>query len=121
MGFYQKVLIAPISSSLNKFKYHFGWKMLDLSLLTSGAGFRGVDYEKDGVTVKSIDWSRANNIWSLKTALPQYTGDVVRYWNMTVNDWLTFYVFYRIDDAAVPLFLVKSQGAKGAKVLVARI
>ena len=93
--------------------------MLDLSLLTSGAGFSGVDYEADGKTVRRIRWDRANNIWSLKTAFPQSTADVVRHWNMTVNDWLTFYVFYRIDY--VPQFLVNLQGAKGAKVLITRI
>ena len=35
-----KIFWCPFSSFLNKFKYHFGWKMLDLSLITSGAGFR---------------------------------------------------------------------------------
>lgn len=93
--------------------------MLDLCLLTSGAGFSGVDYEADGKTIRKIHWERANNIWSIKTALPQSTSDVVRYWNMTVNNWLTFYVFYRIEY--VPSFLVKLQGEKGSKVLITRI
>merc|ERR1712154_597237 len=42
-----------------------------------------------------------------------------RHWNMTVNTWLTFYVFYRIQN--VPGFLVTLQGEKGAKVLMTRI
>ena len=93
--------------------------MLDLSLMTSGAGFSEVIYESDGKTVKEIKWYRANNIRSLKTAFPQYTGDVVRNWNMTVNDWLTYYVFYRIEY--VPKFLITLQGEKGAKVLMTRV
>merc|ERR1712157_91898 len=74
-SFVFKILVCPISSFLHKFKYHFGWKMLDLSLITSGAGFSGVEYaDADGQIVKEIKWERANNIWSLKTAFPQYTG-----------------------------------------------
>ncbi len=115
---WQKLLFVPISPFLHKFKYHFGWKMLDLSLITSGAGFSGVDYDVDG-SVKRIKWDRANNIWSLRTAFPNYTGHVVRYWNMTVNNWLTFYVFYRIDF--VPGFLTVFLGEKGGKVLMTRI
>eukprot|EP01084_Bolivina_argentea_P115626 205591_1 len=117
--FSQKFVFVPLSATLNKFKYHFGWKMLDLSLITSGAGFSGVEYYDDGISVKKIKWDRANNIWSLKTAFPQYTGHVVRYWNMTVNNWLTFYVFYRIQT--VPKFLITLQGEKGGKILMTRI
>ena len=117
--FWMQFIWIPFTSFLNKFKYHFGWKMLDLSLMTSGAGFSEVIYESDGKTVKDIKWYRANNIRSLKTAFPQYTGDVVRNWNMTVNDWLTYYVFYRIEY--VPKFLITLQGEKGAKVLMTRV
>merc|ERR1712228_104632 len=39
--------------------------------------------------------------------------------NMTVNNWLTFYIFYRIET--VPKFLIALQGEKGAKVLITRI
>ena len=117
--FWKKAFMVPTSAFLNKFKYHFGWKMLDLSLITSGAGFSGVEYENDGKTVKEIKWERANNIWSLKTAFPQYTGHVVRYWNMTVNNWLTYYIFYRVQY--VPKFMIMLQGEKGSKVLITRI
>jgi len=79
--------------------------MLDLSLLTSGAGFSGCD--ANGLP----KYERANNIWSMRTAFPQSTSDVVRYWNMTVNEWLTFYIFYRLD----------SIDSKASKVILTRI
>eukprot|EP01084_Bolivina_argentea_P187511 322974_1 len=116
---WEKMYVLPVTVFLNKFKYHFGWQMLDLSLITSGAGFSGVEYEKDGVTVKEVQWTRANNICSAKTALPQCSGDIVRYWNITVNNWLTYYVFYRVDR--VPWLLHKLFGKRGAKVMITRI
>jgi len=118
--FWSMLYIVPLSSWFNKFKYHFGWKMLDLSLLTSGAGFSGVDYEADGKTVRKIEWGRANNIWSIKTAFPQNTADVVRHWNMTVNNWLTYYIFFRIESVP-PLLKMLGGGEKGGKVLITRI
>eukprot|EP00485_Elphidium_margaritaceum_P002535 CAMPEP_0202694682 /NCGR_PEP_ID=MMETSP1385-20130828/8482_1 /ASSEMBLY_ACC=CAM_ASM_000861 /TAXON_ID=933848 /ORGANISM="Elphidium margaritaceum" /LENGTH=522 /DNA_ID=CAMNT_0049350575 /DNA_START=20 /DNA_END=1588 /DNA_ORIENTATION=+ len=116
--FWKQFWIVPLTSFLNKFKYHFAWKVLDLSMMTSGAGFSSVEYNADG-TVRRTQWYRANNIRSLKTAFPQYTGDVVRNWNMTVNDWLTFYVFYRITST--PTWLRRLQGKKGSKVIVTRM
>ena len=73
MPLLQRLFYPGVVGFFTKFKYHFGWKCLDLSCLTSAAAFTGVEYSKDGKVIQ-IFWDRARNINSLKTAFPQNTG-----------------------------------------------
>ena len=58
--------------------------MLDLACLTSGSAFSNVIYDENG-KIQKINWDRARNMNSFKTALPTNTAEVVRNWNMTVK------------------------------------
>jgi len=100
-----------------KFKYHFGWKCLDLSALTSSCAFTTVIYNKD--ETYQIIWNRARNINSIPAMFPQSTTDIVRNWNMTINDWLTNYVFYRVMPPKPIQKLVGNE--YNAKLLITRI
>lgn len=115
---FKKWYFVTLAVFFMKFKYHFGWKCLDLSCLTSGGAFSGVIYDSKNGNIIKIEWNRARNINSFSTALPNETAMVVRNWNMTVNDWLTNYVFAR---AVAPKFLQKSMGDFGSKVLITRL
>lgn len=113
----KRLCIISMYGYVSQFKYHVGWNMLDLATITSGAAFSGVDYDENEKIVE-IYWKNAKNINSLKLLFPQRTADISRNWNMTINHWLTYYVFYRFNP---PKWMEKVLGNWGAKILVTRV
>jgi len=82
-----------------KQRYHFVWHLVELPILSSGAGYSGKD-------IKGHDqWERHKNINSWKAEFGEKEIYLTFNWNMTVNIWLKNYFLDRMENSPLPMGL----------------
>jgi len=101
---WKRILYTNLIMFFTKFKYHFGWKALDLSALSSSCAFTKAVYDEKTKDKPVVTWDRARNINTFKTAWPEGTPDVTNNWNMPVNDWLKYCSFFQMSSHNGPFF-----------------
>jgi len=79
-----------------KQRYHFVWHLVELPILTTGAGYSG---KKDGI----ILWENHKNIHSWKAEFGEKEIYLTFNWNITVNIWLKHYFLDRLENKSWPL------------------
>jgi len=87
-----------------KQRYHFIWHMVELPVLTSGAGFSG--------KVKGVNtWEKHRNINSWASEFGEKAIYITFNWNMTVNIWLKHYLLDRLKSKSVQFKLIMTRVA----------
>eukprot|EP01084_Bolivina_argentea_P156851 273331_1 len=116
---FKKIFLVGVIGFVPLFRYHFGFKFADLVTLTSGAAFSGVEYENNNSDkVPKIYWERVRNINSWNVIKSGCSGHLVKNWNMTVNIWLTYYIYFRVK---APYWMKAIFGSKLSKILMTRV
>jgi len=87
-----------------KQRYHFVWHMVELPILTSGAGYSG---KVNGI----VTWNRHRNINSWKAEFGEKALYITFNWNMTVNIWLKNYFLDRLQSKSMQMKLIMTRMA----------
>jgi len=87
-----------------KQRYHFIWHMVELPVLTSGAAYNG---KVNG----NIIWDKHRNINSWPAEFGEKGLYITFNWNMTVNIWLKFYFFDRLQSKSLQVKLIMTRMA----------
>eukprot|EP00475_Leptophrys_vorax_P033743 TRINITY_DN5353_c0_g1_i3.p1 TRINITY_DN5353_c0_g1~~TRINITY_DN5353_c0_g1_i3.p1 ORF type:complete len:377 (+),score=83.16 TRINITY_DN5353_c0_g1_i3:11-1141(+) len=109
LSLFNRFIYTWTTTNLYRWQFHFGFYAAEGACVAGGVGF-------DETTKK---WDAVNNVETLQCELGRSVVLLTNYWNKNINDWLKFYIFFRVKlPNQVAAFV---GGQRSAAMLVTRL